>query len=357
MDSFDHDALARRPSRRQALVTAGCVLLASAGLGTAASAAVGNQDSWRFCYRCFSMFWDGGNKGTCPAGGAHIAQGFTFTPHYDDAAPETGTMQYSWRFCSKCASMFFNGGARGKCPSGGAHVAQGFNFGLNHAGSAPASQTEWRFCQKCSALFYNGGSSKGQCPAGGGHLAQGFVFNLPFHGVDAAAESAPAALPEFLAFDNNSITFGGGVPVGGNSHVTLHQDGRVEFKSHFHDSGAPDYWYSITWAMYATDGTVFRVHHRAKVIGHVLGSGQSDRSSDFDQTVTNGAITQHWPALVHANIARMSAHTAASIGGLIDTAEEAVQDVKKAVDTAQKIAQAGQSVYEAVSTVVDVIAG
>jgi hypothetical protein len=169
--------------------------------------------------------------------------------------------------------------------------------------------------------------------------------------VDGAA--APA-LPESLAFDNNSITFDGGVPVNGNSHVVLHQDGRVEFRSHFHDSGAPDYYYSITWAVYATDGTVFRVHHRDKVQGF---PAKSARTSNFDQTVTNGAITQHWPALVKANLARMSAHTAASIGGLIDTAEEAVNDIKSAVNDAEKLAQAGQTVYSTVSTVVDIIAG
>ena len=354
MDIIAQDAPAGRFSRRQALVASGAMLLACATLGTPASAAVGNQESWRFCSKCFSMFWDGAsNKGACPAGGGHVAQGFSFTPHYDDAKPETGTIQYEWRFCSKCYAMFYNNGPRGKCPSGGVHAAQGFNFGLVHDGSPSSGQTEWRFCQQCFALFYNGGSFKGKCPAGGSHVAQGFVFSIPFHADTAAAPP----LPEFLAFDNNSITFDGGVPVGGNSHVVLHQDGRVEFRSHFRDSGAPDYWYSITWAMYATDGTVFRVHHRAKVIGHVFGSGQSDRNSDFNQTVTNNAVTQHWPALVKANLARMSAHTAASIGGLIDTAEEAVKDIKSAVDEAEKLAQAGQTVYSTVSTVVDIIAG
>jgi hypothetical protein len=107
MDFPVQDALVRRPSRRQALVAAGCVLLASAGLSSAASAAVGDQEFWRFCDKCFSMFWDGAaNKGACPAGGGHHAQGFLFTPHYDDGAPETGTIQYNWRFCFNCRAMF-----------------------------------------------------------------------------------------------------------------------------------------------------------------------------------------------------------------------------------------------------------
>ena len=331
MNGSDGNAFDLGPSRRQALVAAGCVLLASAGLSAPASAAVGDQDSWRFCDKCFSMFWDGAaNKGTCPAGGAHHAQGFLFTPHYDDAAPETGTIQYNWRFCQKCWAMFYNGGPRGRCPNGGAHVAQGFNFGLDHAGSGPpSSQTEWRFCQQCFALFYNGGSFKGRCPAGGGHVAQGFVFNLPYR-AGAAAAAAPANLPDVLAFDNNSITFKGGVPVGGYSHVKLHQDGQVEFESHFHDSGGTDYVYSITWAIAASDGTIFRLHHRGSVSGHLFGRDQSDRNSNFDQTVTSSAIAQHWSALARGNVGRMSAHAATTLGGLLDTAKTALQDAQEA---------------------------
>ena len=325
MNTFVQDALPRRPSRREALAASGFMLLACASLGTAASAAVGNQESWRFCSKCFSMFWDGsGNKGTCPAGGAHTAQGFLFVPHYDDAAPATGTIQYDWRFCSKCYAMFYNGGPRGHCPSGGAHVAQGFNFGLDHGGSVPpSSQTEWRFCQQCFALFYNGAPAKGRCPTGGGHVAQGFVFNFPFR---AAAAAAPADLPEFLAFDNNNITFGSGIAAGGNSHVKLHRDGRVEFTSHFHDSGSTDYYYSITWAIYASDGTVFTLHHRDKIIGHLTG-GQADRNSNFNGDTTNAELARHWAALAHANIGRMSAHVAVTFGGLSDTTKQAVDDV------------------------------
>jgi hypothetical protein len=322
MNAFVQNVPGHRPSRREALVASGCMLLACASLGTAASAAVGDQDSWRFCSKCFSMFWDGSeNKGTCPAAGAHVAQGLLFSPHYDDATPPTPAIQYDWRFCSKCFTMFYNGPSKGKCPSGGVHAAQGFNFGLNHDGTAPpSSQTEWRFCQQCFALFYNGASTKGRCPVGGGHVAQGFVFNLPFH---PGAADAPAAAPDVLAFDNNDITFGNGIAAGGNSHVKLHRDGSVEFTSHFHDSGATDYYYSITWAIYATDGTIFTFHHRDKIIGH-LTSGQADRNSNFSANTTNAEVAQHWDALARANIGRMSAHVAATLGDLVDTGKQAL---------------------------------
>ena len=347
MDTVMHDAIAGRPSRRQALIASGLTLLAFSHLGGTALAAVSDQESWRFCDKCFAMFFNGGGtKGKCPAdGGEHHAQGLLFTPHYDDATTAQPSVQYNWRFCSKCFAMFYNGSTQGRCPSGGVHVAQGFNFGLNHAAAAPpSSQTEWRFCQQCFALFYNGGSSKGKCPAGGGHVAQGFIFNLPFH---AASAVDPASLPEFIAFDNNSITFDDGVAADGNSHVRLHRDGRVEFTSHFHDSGAIDYYYSVTWAIYASDGTIFTLHHRGKVIGHITG-GQADRNSNYNGDVTSADVAQRWAALGRANVARVSAHAAPSIDLLGDTGKEAIDAVVSA-------ANAFNGVYQAVGKYIGLV--
>ena len=333
MDMIVRDALAGRLSRRQALMASAISVFASS-LGGTAAAYVGDQESWRFCEKCFSMFYNGGgaNRGKCPAdGGIHVAQGFLFTPHYDDAAPGQAYVQYDWRFCSKCFGMFYNGSTRGRCPSGGPHVAQGFNFGLNYAPSPPPyTQPQWRFCQQCFGLFYNGGASKGRCPAGGGHVAQGFLFNLPWH---PEAAVAPSALPEFLTFDQNSITFSGGIAANGNSHVTLHRDGRVEFKTHFHDSGAEDYNYSIAWAVIADDGWVFTLRHVGKVTGHLTG-GQADRGDDFNGDTTSALVAAHWPALVKANLARMSAHVATKGSLLRDTVKEAVDEGIEAAGTA-----------------------
>ena len=329
MDTIFHNAIAGRPSRRQALIASGLTLLAFSHLGGTALAAAGDQEPWRFCDKCFAMFFaGGGTKGKCPAdGGEHHAQGLLFAPHYDDATPAQPSVQYNWRFCSKCFAMFYNGSAQGRCPSGGVHVAQGFNFGLNHAAPAPpSSQTEWRFCQQCFALFYNGGSSKGRCPAGIEHVAQGFIFNLPFRSGEAIAPGSPL---DVLAYDNNSIRFPKGIAADGNAHVKLHRDGHVEFTAHFHDSGATDYYYSITWAIYASDGTIFTLHHRDKVIGHITG-GQADRNNNFNGDTMDADVAQHWTALTRANTARVSAHVATSLDGLLDTAKQAVDAVIEA---------------------------
>ena len=135
------------------------------------------QGNWRFCNKCFAMFFDGfPGKGVCAAGGAHDAQGFNFVLPHDSAGPG----QNDWRFCNKCYAMFFDGyPGKGVCAAGGAHVAQGFNFVLPHDAAGPG-QNAWRFCQKCQSMFFDGYPGKGVCAAGGAHVAQGYNFVLPY---------------------------------------------------------------------------------------------------------------------------------------------------------------------------------
>jgi hypothetical protein len=99
-----------------------------------------------------------------------VAQGLNFFLAYD--TPETPTAQTAWRFCNKCYMMFYDGYPnKGVCPAGGGHVAQGYNFALSH--DTPPSgleQNAWRFCNKCHAIFYDGYENKGTCSAGGVQL-------------------------------------------------------------------------------------------------------------------------------------------------------------------------------------------
>jgi hypothetical protein len=45
--------------------------------------------------------------------------------------PQVTTFQRNWRFCPKCFCMWFNGyPTNGHCAAGGAHVAQGWDFYL-----------------------------------------------------------------------------------------------------------------------------------------------------------------------------------------------------------------------------------
>ena len=170
--------LSRRRLLRAGIFIAGTV--ANLGKPTLATAGSNDQPDWRFCNKCEAMFFNGyPSKGSCPAGGAHVAQGYNFVLPHD--LEETPTAQRHWRFCNKCEAMFLNGyGNKGRCAAGGIHVAQGYNFVLPHdLEETPTAQRHWRFCNKCEVMFFNGYGNKGRCAAGGAHVAQGYNFVLP----------------------------------------------------------------------------------------------------------------------------------------------------------------------------------
>jgi hypothetical protein len=52
----------------------------------------------------------------------------------DPAAARPGSsIQYHWRYCNNCHVMFYDGYAqKGLCPAGGGHWAQGYMFVLPH---------------------------------------------------------------------------------------------------------------------------------------------------------------------------------------------------------------------------------
>jgi hypothetical protein len=144
---------------------------------------VSEQFGWRFCDKCFGMFFNGDadpkRKGRCPAGDGHHAQGFVFKLPFDVPA---AVGQPGWSFCDKCFGMFFDGDRvnKGRCPAGAAHNHQGFAFVLPHDVPAVVGQPGWSFCDKCFGMFFDGDRvNKGRCPAGAAHNHQGFAFVLP----------------------------------------------------------------------------------------------------------------------------------------------------------------------------------
>jgi len=169
--------------RRAVSVALPCFPLFAMVRPQAALAQSGGQPEWRYCGKCYSMFFDGfQDKGRCAAGGAHQAIGFRFVLPHDQ--PETPKAQRNWRYCGKCHGMFFDGfPQKGRCPAGAGHQAIGFNFVLPH--DVPGThkmQPAWRFCLKCSSMFFDGFPQKGSCAAGGDHQAAGFNFVLPHEG-------------------------------------------------------------------------------------------------------------------------------------------------------------------------------
>src|SRR5262245_21092721 len=122
-----------------------------------------------------TVFWDvpfiGANGSSATVSGGHLAlfRANTIT----GAGNEKAHMRYevferaqpSWRFCEKCFVMFFDGfPEKGVCPKGGGHSpGRSFNFVIPHDTPEPG-QRDWRFCKNCFALFFAGFPARGVCP-------------------------------------------------------------------------------------------------------------------------------------------------------------------------------------------------
>jgi hypothetical protein len=100
------------------------------------------QPNWFFCNKCTSMFFASPGDdplqvtGVCHAGGQHDRGGTSLNfvlPHDLPGSLGPG-VQRGWSFCAKCSGLVFFGDSAqaGRCPAGDAHVKQGFDFFLQH---------------------------------------------------------------------------------------------------------------------------------------------------------------------------------------------------------------------------------
>lgn len=95
-----------------------------------------DQKDWRHCGTCLTLYFEGYNPdGVCHGnpGGPHTHLGLNggnnFILPFD--LTDTAGTQTDWRFCNKCYILFFNGSPfKGVCAAGGAHFAAGYNFAI-----------------------------------------------------------------------------------------------------------------------------------------------------------------------------------------------------------------------------------
>jgi hypothetical protein len=284
-----------------------------------------DQGDWRFCGKCSVMFFDGdpNRKGACPADGLnHAASGFMFVLPHD--VPESPNAQGAWRFCNRCFAMFFDGAPdKGACDAGpGGHAAQGFVFVLPHdvPGSSTA-QTAWRFCGKCFGMFFDGSDNKGHCGGTGGHVAAGFMFVLP-HLDD-----------EVLTFDSGPIT--SNLPLGGSAHLVVNRTGTFTFSTHAHDSGFDNIGYSLAAVLMSSQGVAFSFTRQGGVEGTSANPfGSPRRTEDITTPGTNPAITGDFDKIRGAVLVGTLAGTDKLVGGLEGLINEALDDAAKQLGTA-----------------------
>jgi hypothetical protein len=130
----------------------------------------------------------------------------------------------------------------------------------------------------------------------------------------------PPALAR-IELDTGYITFSGGVPVGGYSHLSLFPNGAYSFTGHYHVSGWLSYDTSLVWVVGSNAGTVFTFSHK----GRVHGTGESgSRDDDWGDSATNPAIAAAWNDLSAGYSWQWRAGVNADIGQMVDSAVKAI---------------------------------
>lgn len=136
-----------------------------------------------------------------------------------------------------------------------------------------------------------------------------------------AAFSAPPLPNQLGPFTWSPIVFGGGVPVGGWSQLTLFRSGAYNFSGHFHVSGAPSYNMSCVYAVRNKSGTVFTFSHRGRVHGTFEPGSRDD---NWNVSGTNPAIAAGWASLCAAWSWQANAGANMDFGILLDQTIKAV---------------------------------
>ena len=349
-----------KTNRREFLINAAPVAAASlllpalAAPNSHATFADGTQRDWRYCDKCFNLFYDGyPDKGHCSAGAGHRAQGLNFVLLYGNLT-DTKYGQINWRYCDKCHVMFYDGySGKGRCAAGGAHHAQGYNFRLSHDGAPYADeQTNWRYCSKCFGMFYDGYPGKGSCPAGAGHVAQGYMFNLP-HPPDPTINLVLAGLKASEVNFRQDIVTPSGTALRGYVELTMRSDGSYKAQVHMAATGFPNYKFLVHAAFFTSTGLVFALQQS----GHVKGTESlaSDKERKFDQDIVGSHpfIKDNWESVKAGHLAVSKEYSATGIAGFIqDVAKLALNIGAGAVKGAHGIVVGlGDAMKSAINTV------
>jgi hypothetical protein len=144
------------------------------------------------------------------------------------------------------------------------------------------------------------------------------------------AEFAVPALPS-ITLESGPVVFGGGVPVGGWSNLSLYPNGWFSAVGHFHDSGAPSYDILFTWSVWSPRHGLIIVAHK----GHMAGTFESgSRDHDWSIQQYRADIAAEWPNLSNGYSWQWNAHVNMDLGAVVDSIKNAIQ---AAVQIAQVI--------------------
>jgi hypothetical protein len=129
------------------------------------------QSSWRYCWRCRGLFYNGHQgTGVCTGGLGHDAS--LSRDYYLDYGPWPGERwQMGWRHCINCQGLAYGVANPGVCfAGGGPHDHTGsYLYMLRDYVNPPVNwQSNWFHCKNCQGLHYrNRPDLSSVCPAGG----------------------------------------------------------------------------------------------------------------------------------------------------------------------------------------------
>lgn len=112
--------------------------------------------------------------------------------------------------------------------------------------------------------------------------------------IEWSSEFGVRAVPQVVSVNLPNITFGTGLPVGGNAVMVLSSDGASTFQGHLHDSGFPSFDYLVVLTIKGTDSIAYACSQG----GHLHGTDEpGSRDDSWDQTVMNDQVRENWPAI------------------------------------------------------------
>lgn len=134
--------------------------------------------------------------------------------------------------------------------------------------------------------------------------------------------------PEKVTFHSNIIT-PSGTALGGSVDMTLLSNGTYNIDFHMHDSGIPDYDFTVRAIFTTPRGLVLVAQHS----GHVEGTASTtlthapNRNDDYHESDTNPLIPINWSDIKNGRLWVTKEYSATGVIGFVEDLAKAILDV------------------------------
>lgn len=148
----------------------------------------------------------------------------------------------------------------------------------------------------------------------------GTIYWSPYTG----AHEHFGPLPISIQNGHDDFRFGNGVAANGSVTITFYSNGAVEWGSHFHDSGAVDYNYSVAELVVDADNRGYQMGHSGHLNGHVSTVFGGSNDDNWNTTVVSQDVAANWRALVASYARHGKAEVDLDVPTLLNQIEGAI---------------------------------